>query len=98
MKSSTLIGNIIVYVTCLILSGLVVWQIAHGQASVTWHWFRGFPLVVQLILALVFLPWLAALWVWQSAWPVMLRALVTAGIMLFVLVAFFPRPSGTKFS
>ena len=77
---------------------VVLW-LAFGVALVTnpamldsvWQSFRGFPLIVQIILGLLFLPVTLGLWVWESSWPLVLRLVVVIGLALGTLIVFFPR-------
>jgi hypothetical protein len=95
MSTSPTIGNIIVYVVCIGLTIAVAWQILDGRAVDTWHLFRDLPIWLQVILAIVLLPWLLALWVWQTGWALPVRLIVVLGLMVFVLYAFFPRGTTT---
>ena len=57
-----------------------------------WQSFRGFPLIAQIVLGLLFLPVTLGLWVWESSWPLVLRLVVVIGLALGTLIVFFPRP------
>jgi hypothetical protein len=94
MSNPNIIGNIIVYVACIVLSGGVIWLIATGQEDTAWHWFRSLPIVVQILLAILTLPWLLAVWVWQTSWGLPVRIMLAGALVLFPLFAFFPRPAG----
>ncbi len=48
-----------------------------------WLWIRSLPLVVQLVLWLLLLPWMIALWVWSMPWALAIRIVLVAGIVLF---------------
>jgi hypothetical protein len=95
MTTSPIIGNIIVYVVCIGLTIAVAWQILDGRAVDTWHLFRDLPIWLQVILAIVLLPWLLALWVWQTGWALPVRLTVVLSLAVFVLYAFFPRGATT---
>jgi hypothetical protein len=57
----------------------------------TWQRIRRLPLVVQLLLWLLFLPVMAGLWIWQTAWPLWLRLFLVAGLAWWNVFMFFPR-------
>jgi hypothetical protein len=52
-----------------------------------WHWVRALPLVAEIIVWLLFLPIMAALWIWESSWSALLRLLAFAGIVGWTLLA-----------
>jgi hypothetical protein len=73
--------------------------LAFGAALVTnpgildsvWQSFRGLPLLVQLVVGLLLLPWVVGLWIWESGWPLWLRLLLMVGLGVATVMAFFPR-------
>jgi hypothetical protein len=58
-----------------------------GWLDQIWSWARALPLVARVIVWLVFLPVMTALWIWQAAWPAILRLLGAAGIVGWTLLA-----------
>ena len=52
-----------------------------------WNSVRGLPLVWEIIVWIVLLPAMVLLWIWQSSWPALLRALGFAGIAGWTLLA-----------
>jgi hypothetical protein len=46
-----------------------------------WDSVRALPLIVQLVVWLLFLPWMLALWVYHSAWPLWLRIVIILGLV-----------------
>lgn len=63
-----------------------------GQESLdaTWQWIRSLPLILQGVVWLLFLPVVVGLWIWESAWPVIVRLTLVAGIGLWNVYLFFP--------
>jgi hypothetical protein len=57
-----------------------------------WRSIRRLPLPVQLLLWLLLLPVMLGLWIWQTSWPVWLRAVLVAGLAWWNVYVFFPRP------
>jgi hypothetical protein len=56
-----------------------------------WDRFTDWNLVVQIVVGVLLLPWVAATWVWQTDWATLLRALVIAALAIATLSAFTPR-------
>jgi hypothetical protein len=56
-----------------------------------WQSFRRLPLLIQLALALFFLPVVLGLWIWQTSWPVWLRLALVAALAWMTVYTFFPR-------
>jgi hypothetical protein len=57
-----------------------------------WLRIRRSPLIAQGLLWLLFLPVLAALWIWRRGWHPIARVAVMAGIAGWNLLVFIPRP------
>jgi hypothetical protein len=45
-----------------------------------WAAVRALPLVAQLLVWLLLLPWMLALWVFQTGWPLWVRVLLILGL------------------
>lgn len=46
-----------------------------------WQFVRGLPIIVQVVLWLLLLPWMIALWIYQLGWPLWLRLLLIFGLI-----------------
>lgn len=55
-----------------------------------WSWIRALPVVVQLVLWALLLPWMLALWVFSTPWPFLVRFALVLGIVLFGEYLMFP--------
>jgi len=55
---------------------------APGGLPAAWSWVRSLPLVIQLVMWLLLLPWMVALWISQTSWAPALRFLLIAGLAL----------------
>jgi hypothetical protein len=64
---------------------------SQGSLDATWAWIRALPLLLQVVVSLLFLPVVAALWVWESGWPVVPRLVVVGGLAAWTLYVFAPR-------
>ena len=62
-----------------------------GSLDATWEWIGSMPLIVQGICWLLFLPVVAGLWVWETAWPELVRLALVGGLAAVTLYLFFPR-------
>jgi hypothetical protein len=56
-----------------------------------WRLFRSWNILLQLFVALLVLPVILGLWIWQTRWPIWLRVLLVAGLAWMTIYTFFPR-------
>ncbi|HET9852628.1 MAG TPA: hypothetical protein VFP56_09010 [Candidatus Limnocylindrales bacterium] len=77
---------------------LVVWvafgaAIVFSQGSIdqVWETIRRLPILVQVIAWLLLLPVMAALWVWESSWPFVVRIVLVVGVAGWTLLIFMPK-------
>jgi hypothetical protein len=52
-----------------------------------WNWVRGLPIVAEIIIWVLFLPNMVGLWIWESSWPVLVRLIGFAGIVVWTILA-----------
>jgi hypothetical protein len=62
----------------------------------SWHVFRSWPFIIQLLVGLLVLPVVVGLWIWETSWPLLLRLILTAGLAWVTLYTFFPRKTPSK--
>jgi hypothetical protein len=55
--------------------------------DLVWNWVQALPSVARIIVWVLFLPGMVGLWIWESSWPVLVRLLGFAGIVVWTLVA-----------
>ncbi len=67
-----------------------------GMLSIVWQAFRGWPLVGQLVIALLTLPVVAGLWIWNTSWPEWLRLALVLGLAWATIYTFFPKKATDK--
>jgi len=53
-----------------------------GGASAVWVWLRTQTAVAQAAMWLLLLPWTAAVWIWQNAWPAWARIVAVVALAL----------------
>jgi hypothetical protein len=68
----------------------------HETVDQAWTRIRSLPLAVQLLVWLLFLPVMIGLWIWESTWPLVVRATLVLGIAGWNLVMFLPRALQTS--
>jgi hypothetical protein len=56
-----------------------------------WLQFRSWNMFIQFLVALLVLPVMLGLWIWQTRWPGWLRLLLVAGLAWMTEYTFFPR-------
>ena len=58
--------------------------------SDVWNVVGGWPLIVQAVVWLLFLPLMVGLWIWQTDWPLVVRLALIAGLAAWNLLVFMP--------
>lgn len=53
---------------------------------------RDLPLVVEVVVWILFLPWMVGLWIWQLGWAAWLRVALIVAVAVGGAVVFYPRP------
>jgi hypothetical protein len=56
-----------------------------------WRLFRSWNRLIQLFVALLVLPVVLGLWIWQTRWPGWVRLVLVAGLAWMTEYTFFPR-------
>lgn len=67
----------------------LIWS--QGSIDAAWEAIRSLPLIVQLVVWVLFLPVMAALWIWETTWPMVVRLILVIGIAGWNLLIFLPR-------
>ncbi len=90
--TGTLIFSAAMFVLSLIVSVAFGFFLLTEPSRLTeaWHAVRGLPLLVQLVLWALLLPWMIALWVWALPWALWLRLVLVIGILLWCNWLLFP--------
>lgn len=57
----------------------------------SWHRFRSWNILIQLLVALLVLPVVLGLWIWQTRWPAWVRLVLVMGLAWMTEYTFFPR-------
>ena len=63
---------------------------SQGSLDAAWRWITSLPLLLQGVLWLLFLPVVLGLWIWESAWPLIVRLVLVAGVGFWNIYLFFP--------
>jgi hypothetical protein len=61
-----------------------------GGLDSAWQWARSLPLIVQAVVAILFLPVAVGLWIWETSWPLVVRLVLIVGIGGWNIWMFFP--------
>lgn len=56
-----------------------------------WRLFRSWTILIQLFVALLVLPVVLGLWIWQTRWPFWVRLVLVVGLAWMTEYTFFPR-------
>ena len=56
-----------------------------------WSLFRRWNILIQLFVAVLVLPVVLGLWIWQTRWPIRVRLVLVVGLAWMTEYTFFPR-------
>lgn len=56
-----------------------------------WRLFRSWNILIRLFVALLVLPVVLGLWIWQTRWPFWVRLVLVVGLAWMTEYTFFPR-------
>ena len=89
--STLMVSGIMFGVATLVTLGFGYALVADQSRLVdAWELIRALPLVVQIVVWLIFLPWMAALWVWTLPLTLTLRVLLVVVILAAAEYLLFP--------
>ena len=72
----------------------LVWS--QGSLDQAWQTIRGWPLIVQAVAWLLFLPVMFGLWVWETSWPLVVRLVVVLGAAGWNLLVLLPKAAAAE--
>ncbi|MDQ2673774.1 MAG: hypothetical protein M3Y40_03890 [Chloroflexota bacterium] len=64
---------------------------SQGSLDGAWQFIRGLPLLLQGLVWLLFLPVMVGLWIWEGAWPIVVKLILIAGVAGWNLMVLLPR-------
>lgn len=67
----------------------LVWS--QGSLDQAWQAIRSWPLIIQVVAWVLFLPVMFGLWVWETSWPLVVRLILVIGVAGWNLLVFVPR-------
>ncbi len=69
-----------------------------GLLDSAWQAFRGWAVILQVLVGLLTLPVALGLWAWETAWPLALRLVIVIGLAWVTVYTFFPwkKPAQAK--
>ena len=56
-----------------------------------WRLFRSWNILIQLFVALLVLPVVLGLWIWETRWPIWVRLVLVLGLAWMTEYTFYPR-------
>jgi hypothetical protein len=60
------------------------------RLDTSWAALHGWPLLLQLVAWLLFLPVVAGLWIWETSWPILLRLVIILALAWATIFTFNP--------
>jgi hypothetical protein len=72
-------------ISALWIAFACLWVFSSETLGHVFTWIQGLPLVLEIIVWIVFLPWVGSLWIWHSSWALGLKILVIVVIALVTL-------------
>jgi hypothetical protein len=101
--AATALGNTVAFLASsgiLFLVFAVLWLavgagivLSQGSVDAVWEQIGQLPLIVQAVAWLLLLPVMAGLWIWESSWPLVIRAVLVFGLAGWTLLVMLPRSS-----
>ena len=88
MASTGVLAVIFAVLWVALGAGIVLSQ---GTVDEAWRWIGSLPLALQLVAWLLFLPVMAGMWIWESAWPLVVRAILVLGLAGWNILVMIPR-------
>jgi len=67
-----------------------------GLLDIVWQSFRGWNVILQLLVGLLVLPVVAGLWIWETSWPMWLRLILVIGLGFATVYMFFPKKGDSQ--
>ena len=85
---SRVLGTYAIMIFALLWAGFAIALVVNPEwLDLLWNWVRALPPVAEIIVWVLFLPIMVGLWIWESSWPVLVRLLAFAGIVVWTLLA-----------
>jgi hypothetical protein len=72
-------------VSILWLAFAGLWIFSSETLGHIFTWIQGLPLILEIIVWIVFIPWVGSLWIWHSSWPLWLKVVVIVAIAMATL-------------
>lgn len=72
-------------VSILWLAFAGLWIFSSETLGHIFTWIQGLPLILEIIVWIVFIPWVGSLWIWNSSWPLWLKIVVIVAIAMATL-------------
>lgn len=70
------------------------WLLFADRLDDVWRWVTQLPVLVEIVVWIVFFPWMLGTWVWTGSWPDWLRVALVVCFVVGWTVVSIPRPRG----
>jgi hypothetical protein len=64
---------------------------SQGSLDGAWQFIRDLPMILQALVWILFLPVMIGLWIWEGAWPIVVKLSLIAGVAGWNLMVLVPR-------
>jgi hypothetical protein len=85
----------LIFLALWVIFGAAV-VLSQGSLDQAWETIRGWPLILQALAWLLFLPVMFGLWVWETSWPLVIRLLLVLGAAGWNLLVLVPRAAAQE--
>jgi hypothetical protein len=85
----------LIFLALWVIFGAAV-VLSQGSLDEAWETIRGWPLILQALAWLLFLPVMFGLWVWETSWPLVIRLLLVLGAAGWNLLVLVPRAAAQE--
>jgi hypothetical protein len=72
------------------------WLLFADRLDDVWRWVTQLPILVEIVIWIVFFPWMLGTWVWDSSWPDWLRVALVVFFAVCWTVVSIPRRRRTR--
>ena len=82
----------------ILMAGMWVaffWLLFADRLDAVWGWVTQLPVLVEIVVWIVFFPWMLGTWVWTGSWPDWLRVALVVCFAVCWTVVSIPRPGRT---
>ena len=88
VTASRVLGTYAIVIFAMLWAGFAIALVVNPEwLDLLWNGVQALPAVAEIVVWVLFLPIMVGLWIWESSWPVLVRLLAFAGIVVWTLLA-----------